>query len=689
LTITPKPPLVRTVNDGVLNGTTTVTSATAAFLGGAAPAGDVGASITGTGIPAGASIASVTNATTVVISAAATASGTGRTLTITRGDLPYAPYVSLPAAGSATAITASDSDGAKGVYGPAVIHGGLWPCNETGDRNCPASGPASGPQGASTQGTPAGGTVTSSADIGLFASPVSVACYTGYGPNCYSTGGFGPFPVQGDSVHVECTATQSAVTGSTTLSNATIAHATTPGGDPLPSSSENIPNNPPVNFTRSGVITNVGDVFAIVFNEQIVNSDGSLTVNGMHMYLFGPTAVGEMVRGQATCGTDGFKLSATDTTGPTCGVPIVEPNGPSDPTPKNPHTELVGVYDTGGLKSITNVQAPNGTVQPGVHPGGPDHDISTTGDNPFPYLVFKVGQTTPLPVTAIRSAAAENATPPLPLIWSFDATDMANNVTHCQGVLPHTPPADFDGNRRTDASLYRPSTSQWLVENQPSTFLGASTDTPVPCNFNGGSTAVPAVFRPSVGGWYIQGKDPIFFGTSSDIPVPGDYNGDGTCDIAVFRPSVGGWYIDGQAPLFYGANGDIPVPGDYNGDGTTDAAVFRPSVGGWYINGQPTVYFGAGADIPVPGDYDADGKTDTAVFRPSVGGWYVPGRATVFFGVSGDVPVPGDYDANGTTDPAVYRNGTWFVQGGATTSFGSSGDIPLPLPASIRRAFFP
>jgi hypothetical protein len=67
----------RTVSDGATTNTsTTVTSATAAFT-----SADVGAKITGTGIPAAATIASVTNATTVVISAAATATATGVSLT--------------------------------------------------------------------------------------------------------------------------------------------------------------------------------------------------------------------------------------------------------------------------------------------------------------------------------------------------------------------------------------------------------------------------------------------------------------------------------------------------------------------------------------------------------------------------------------------------------------------------------
>lgn len=69
----------RTVADGVLNSSTTVTSATAAFT-----SSDVGAGITGTGIPGSTTIASVTNATTVVISASATATSSGVSLTVTR-----------------------------------------------------------------------------------------------------------------------------------------------------------------------------------------------------------------------------------------------------------------------------------------------------------------------------------------------------------------------------------------------------------------------------------------------------------------------------------------------------------------------------------------------------------------------------------------------------------------------------
>lgn len=69
---------VRTVGDGVTtNNSTTVTSATAAF-----DSGDVSAIIYGPGIPVGTSIASVTNATTVVMSQKATVTASNVAITI-------------------------------------------------------------------------------------------------------------------------------------------------------------------------------------------------------------------------------------------------------------------------------------------------------------------------------------------------------------------------------------------------------------------------------------------------------------------------------------------------------------------------------------------------------------------------------------------------------------------------------
>ena len=79
----------RTVTDGATTNTdTTVTSDTAVFT-----AADVGLSISGTGIPAGATIASINSGTSVEISAAATATATGLTVVIGKA-LATASYAS-------------------------------------------------------------------------------------------------------------------------------------------------------------------------------------------------------------------------------------------------------------------------------------------------------------------------------------------------------------------------------------------------------------------------------------------------------------------------------------------------------------------------------------------------------------------------------------------------------------------
>ena len=317
------------------------------------------------------------------------------------------PSVTLPPAGAAAPVTASDPDGAAAQYGPAVIMGGRWPDNV-------AAAPPSGPIAVSTEGSPASGKVTSSARIGLHPTPVPAGCYAGAAPPCSSPGGFGPSPVEGDELHVTCTASPDGVTGSATFKNAVVATSTDADGDPV--DTEPIPESPPANYTRSGVITNVGDVFTAVYNEQIVNADGSLTVNGVHMYLFGPTAVGEVVKGQVTCGTTPAGAAAEDAQPPTCGTLVVAPVSPTDPTPKAPRTELVGVFDTGGLQEIRDVKATNGTVQVGEPTG-------------LPHLKLAPGQTGPLAVRAIRSAQAEAGN--LPMAWSFEAVDKAGNATRC------------------------------------------------------------------------------------------------------------------------------------------------------------------------------------------------------------------------------------------------------------------
>jgi hypothetical protein len=104
-------------------------------------------------------------------------------------------------------------------------------------------------------------------------------------------------------------------------------------------------------------------------------------------------------------------------------------------------------------------------------------------------------------------------------------------------IVPQAKPFDFDGDGRTDISIFRPAAGEW---------------------------------------WYLRSSDTqnraFQFGGATDKPVPADYSGDGKFDGAFFRPATGEWFIlRSENGSFYslpfGINGDVPAPGDYDGDG--------------------------------------------------------------------------------------------------------------------------
>ena len=69
-------------------------------------------------------------------------------------------------------------------------------------------------------------------------------------------------------------------------------------------------------------------------------------------------------------------------------------------------------------------------------------------------------------------------------------------------------PFDFDGDGKTDLSIFRPGPGEWW-------YLKSSTN----------------------------GNIAVQFGNSLDKLAPADYTGDGKTDIAFWRPSDGSWYV--------------------------------------------------------------------------------------------------------------------------------------------------
>jgi Tol biopolymer transport system component len=270
-----------------------------------------------------------------------------------------------------------------------------------------------------------------------------------------------------------------------------------------------------------------------------------------------------------------------------------------------------------------------------------------------------------------------------------------NNVNPSWQPLPRTF-ADFDGDSRSDVSVFRPSDNTWYIDRSTQGFtaarFGLASDVLTPGDYDGDGKTDIAIFRDGTW-WMIRSSNATIaafqFGQTGDTPVAADFTGDGQNELAVFRNGEW-WSLDlstNQSAVFnWGAATDKLVTGDYDGDGRTDPAVYRDGV--WYLLrsslGPAAGPFGLPTDTPIPADYDGDAKTDLAVFREGV--WYVmqsrDGFTAFTWGIGTDTPVPADYDGDGKTDAAIFRNGEWWMRQSTGSvsvhNFGSGNDRPIP-----------
>jgi len=337
---------------------------------------------------------------------------------------------------------------------------------------------------------------------------------------------------------------------------------------------------------------------------------------------------------------------------------------------------------------------------------GTDIGVYQSTDSGVSWVPFSTG----LPRVAVFGMAIQPTSRTLRIathgrgIWEADLPTGTGGSTH-------RTPFDFDGDGKTDVSIFRPGTSAewWYLRSSDNGVraagFGTVGDQPAPADFTGDGKTDIAFFRPSTGQWFvIRSEDSSFygfpFGGLGDVPVPADYDGDGKADAAVFRPSSGTWFIlrssdSGVTIAQFGVSTDNPIPADYDGDGKADLAVQRPNGAAgteWWIlrstAGLFAATFGSPGDKAVIGDWTGDGKADVGFFRPSTGSWFVLRSEDVSFfsfpfGTATDTPAPGDYDGDGKIDAAVFRSSTgqWFVNrssGGVDiSSFGSAGDQPV------------
>jgi hemoglobin-like flavoprotein len=258
-------------------------------------------------------------------------------------------------------------------------------------------------------------------------------------------------------------------------------------------------------------------------------------------------------------------------------------------------------------------------------------------------------------------------------------------------IKPMNKTTDFEGDGRSDISVYREATGVWyqirsLDNGVRQTQFGLAGDLPAHADYDGDGITDIAVHRATAGQFYVlRSKDRVVqvvrWGQTGDRPAPADFDGDGKADYVISRQSGQNkvfWMLgslnNSVRTLQWGLDGDQFLPADFDGDRVNDLTVYRPSNQTFYsILSLTNTYrfqkWGIPGDIPKIGDFDGDGKSEYAIYRPAgagAGAWwtlYTTGVSTVFnFGLAGDRPVPSDYDGDGKTDFAIYRDGDWWIR---------------------------
>jgi hypothetical protein len=185
------------------------------------------------------------------------------------------------------------------------------------------------------------------------------------------------------------------------------------------------------------------------------------------------------------------------------------------------------------------------------------------------------------------------------------------------------------------------------------------------------------------------------------LPIAGDWNGDGTDSVGLYNPATSVFYLRnantvGYADLTFAYGmadaGWLPIAGDWDGDGTDSVGLYNPATSVFYLRNANTTGY---ADLtftygmanvgwlPIAGDWNNDGSDTIGLYSPTTAVFYLRNTNTAGFADltfayglanAGWKPIVGDWNANGTDTIGLYSptTSTFYLRDRNDAGFADS-----------------